>query len=184
MGTVKLTGNEPFLELTQVVDKSRDTAPFVVAVDTREQNPFRFLNLEKQVFTVTQTLKTGDYSVIGFEKRVCVERKSKQDLFSSTIHGRERFEKEVERMAKMERVAVVVEATLEEVRKGLEQSQINPQSVVLTALAWSGRYRIPWFFCQNRADAERMTFDFLRFAWEDFTDGRKNGRKATNPLQN
>lgn len=80
--------------------------------------------------------------------------------------------------------AGVVEATLEEVRKGLDQSQINPQSVVLTALAWSGRYRIPWFFCQNRADAERMTFDFLRFAWEDFTDGKKNGRKAGNSLQN
>ncbi|MDO4571523.1 MAG: phage/plasmid primase, P4 family [Planctomycetia bacterium] len=47
---------------------------------------------------------------------------------------------------------------------GVDQSRINLESVILTALAWSGRYRIPWFFCQNRAEARlfRVNADFGR----------------------
>lgn len=48
MGTLKWTGNESFLEVPQVVDKPKDTVPFLIAIDTREQPPFLFKGLENR----------------------------------------------------------------------------------------------------------------------------------------
>jgi len=61
-------------------------APFTVAFDTREQLPFSFQQIHmdrKRAFVMTQkrTLQTGDYSIVGYEDRLCVERKSLEDLY-------------------------------------------------------------------------------------------------------
>ena len=60
---------------------------FDVVVDSRESAPYRFENLPNEgrklvVRSVTRGLKTGDYSIAGFEHRVAVERKSLPDLFN------------------------------------------------------------------------------------------------------
>ena len=48
-----------------------DRPKMIIAIDTREQRPYRF------VWSEIKTLTTGDYSVIGLEDRVAIERKSK-----------------------------------------------------------------------------------------------------------
>jgi len=54
---------------------------FTILVDTREQEPFLFKSYP--CWAKRQCLKTGDYSIAGFEELVSVERKSKKDLYTS-----------------------------------------------------------------------------------------------------
>lgn len=151
--------------------------PFIVAVDTREQTPFTFEGFrafsddEKypRIITKRTTLKTGDYSIIGFEKKICVERKSKSDLFGSVTTGRDRFEREFQRMSEMERAALVCEASNASILAGLENSQIDGANVLRTFISWAGRYRVPCFFCTSRAEAEWVTLEILRFFWKELT---------------
>lgn len=149
--------------------------PFIVAIDTREQRPFDFEtgNSEAKIFTIKETLKTGDYSVYGFENKISVERKSKADLFGSVTSGRERFEREFARLAKFERKCLVCEASQASILEGISGSQVDPAAVLRTAISWSGRYGVPFFFCTSRAEAEWLTLEFLRFSWEDLTGQRK-----------
>lgn len=180
---MKLTGKEDYLsrpQPPQIPDAEKELVPFIIAIDTREQHPFRFDGLDKRIYTNRQTLRTGDYSIVGMERRICVERKSKMDLFGSVIQGRDRFERELRRMAKMERACVIVECTMDDVKAGIAESQVDPLNVVLTAISWAGRYRVPWFFMHDRREAEKATFDFLRFAWRDFTT--KKGDDRENPV--
>jgi len=150
--------------------------PFIVAVDTREQSPFTFSGFHalddsdyNRIFTKREGLKTGDYSIVGFEKRICVERKSKNDLFGSVTSGRERFEREFQRMAEMERAALVCEASQASIMDGIENSLMDGANVLRTAISWAGRYKIPFFFCSDRAEAEWVTLEFLRFYWKEVT---------------
>jgi ERCC4-type nuclease len=165
---MELSGQEPFLERFRAFqdEPKTQTIPFTIAIDTREQHPFDFAGHR----TERATLRTGDYSILGMEKLVCVERKSKVDLFGSVTRGRERFERELGRMKRMPRACIVVECSMDEVRKGIDTSKVQPLQVINTAIAWAGRYRIPWFFLHDRAEAEQVTLDFLRFAWRDFLE--------------
>ena len=68
-----------------------------IICDTREQKPLTF-NEYEDVFTIRKGLKTGDYTVEGFEDRLCIERKQSVSEIASNI-TQKRFTKELERMA-------------------------------------------------------------------------------------
>ena len=80
---------------------------FTIAIDTREQQPYAFVG------AVTKTLPTGDYSIVGLEDRVTVERKSKVDAYGSLGHGRARFRREFERLSRLDYAGVVIEDTVQ-----------------------------------------------------------------------
>ena len=61
-----------------------------IIIDTREQLPYAFGSRP----VVRQALPAGDYSVVGFELAVAVERKTLEDFVHSVIRDRERFKKE------------------------------------------------------------------------------------------
>lgn len=98
--------------------------PFTIVADNNEGYPYTFASLPTRaadgnkrmaVKVVSRSLETGDYSIEGMESRVTVERKSLTDLYGTLGGGRERFEREFERMQAMEFAAVVVEAGLPEI---------------------------------------------------------------------
>lgn len=154
--------------------------PFRIVIDTREQAPFRFTGIKATrsqggatvvVDLLTDRhLDTGDYSVAGMEARVAVERKSLPDLFGSLGHERERFEREIQRLNAMEFGAVVVEADFRAIRETPpDRTQMSPDSVEGSILAWSVRYpRVHWFPCSDRRHAEWMTFRLLEFCHKEF----------------
>ncbi len=155
-----------------------------VVVDNREQRPFDFLGLRCDqadgggpltIPTVRGTLASGDYSLQGFETRVAVERKSLADLYSTLGQGRDRFERELERLAAMEFAAVVIEATWPELcADPPPHTELPPKIVFRSILAWSVRYpRIHWFPAGPRRLAEVTTFRLLeRFLKEHLHEGR------------
>lgn len=155
-----------------------------VKTDTREQSPYTFegIGWDKAdgggegrtltVETVRGTLASGDYSLLGYERRVAVERKSLADLYGTLGQGRARFERELERLKDYDFAAVVVEASLLEiVTSPPPHTEMSPKAVYRSIIAWSVRYpRIHWFPCDNRRLAEITTFRLLeRFLKEDLS---------------
>jgi ERCC4-type nuclease len=151
--------------------------PFTVLIDTREQHPYRFEGLRSDaregrrplaVQTERATLRSGDYSLCAWCDYVAVERKSVSDLFGTLGQGRERFERELLRLAEMEFAAVVVEANWSEVLAPQPHSQLNPKTVHRSVIAWQQRHpRVHWWFCGDRWLAEVTTFRILERWWRD-----------------
>ena len=136
-----------------------------IVVDSREQCPFRFEGFNAVV--TVGALEAGDYSLAGFERRVAIERKSLPDLVACLGVERERFARELARLRGYDCAAVVVEATADDLRAGHFRAKLNPEAAWQSVLAFTQRYRIPFFWAESRADAEETTFHLLRHYQHD-----------------
>jgi len=148
--------------------------PFTVIIDTREQSPFSFSGIKERgsflvVRTSIETLQTGDYSILGFKDQVSIERKSKEDLYQTLTHGRERFVREFERLTKLTFAAVIVEASLGSVSTDPPVfSGVRPKSIYRSVLAFQVRFpNVQWIFCDDRRFAEITTFRLLERFHQD-----------------
>lgn len=150
--------------------------PFTVVVDSREQSNWDFKNFRADarqkrlplvVRTVTKGLKSGDYSIEGIEDRISVERKSLSDLYSTLGQGRERFERELQRLSEMEVAAVVIEADWRTIIENPpEESKLSPKSVFRSINAWEQEFpTIHWHAMWSRDMAERKCFRILERFW-------------------
>lgn len=147
--------------------------PMTIKVDTREQLAYDFASVKSPQIpfeVVRDTLETGDYSAAvpltaTKADMIVIERKSLADLYSTLGHGRERFEREFQRMSEYGYAAVVVEATWEQIadpNKHLKHpTLLVPKTVVATLIAWSQRYGVHVFTCPGRVFAEKLTYRLL-----------------------
>lgn len=132
-----------------------------ILIDTREQIPFSFTRFSG-VETRRATLPAGDYSLPGFEDRIAIERKELNDLTNCLVDGnRERFERELSKLRFYDLVAVVIEASLEDVSKGRYRSEMKPHAALQSIFAFQVRYRVPFIWASNRAGAEYATYSLL-----------------------
>lgn len=158
--------------------------PYVVAVDTREQQPYEWEGVECRRVTLEQ----GDYSLIGMEPVVSVERKSFADFYGCLTDGRERFENSLHRLASVRYPLVVIETSMTELLKpfiyvaaGGRATRSKLPVVVASSslLSWQSRYRIPMLLCGERSAASRMTLQHLDLVWrlerEDARQAKRNG---------
>jgi len=128
-----------------------------ICIDTREQLPFEFAGLP----TIRKKLDTGDYSLIGIEDKCVVERKSKVDAWSVVGQGRKRFVACLERLAVMDRPAIVIECSLAQFAVPPARTRLDARMGVGSYISWSCQYRIPVFWCGSREFAERVTIRWL-----------------------
>jgi ERCC4-type nuclease len=128
-----------------------------IIVDTREQRPLSFT-----CPTRTDTLKTCDYSLEGYEDMVGLERKSMDDLIACLGKQRDRFERELVRARDFQYSAVIVEGTFADLAAGNYISRMNPNSAVESISAFEVRYKIPFLFCGTQALAARKCESLLR----------------------
>lgn len=136
-----------------------------IIIDPREQAPYRFDSgwyADQGITTAPGTLDTGDYSLAGLTDKVAVERKELADLVACLGRERERFERELQRGAALDAFCVVVEATWADLARGNYRSKLNAHAACQSVLAFSGRYRVPFFFAGSRAAAEYTALGFLR----------------------
>lgn len=159
-------------------------APFTILIDSREQHPFPFLGYRcdaRQQYrpliipTKVQGIKSGDYSIEGYEDRVAVERKSLSDAYSTFCAGRDRFERELERLNAMEFAGVVIEASWPSILKQPPpHTKFSPKSFFRSVIAWQVRFpKIQWWAAETRWMAERVTFNWLRRFYEDDQERKK-----------
>ncbi|MBM3956857.1 MAG: hypothetical protein FJ313_02250 [Gemmatimonadetes bacterium] len=104
----------------------------MAVIDTREQAPLNLAPLR----TVRGTLETGDYSILGLEHIVAVERKSLSDLVACVGRERERFERELQRLLAYPVRAMVVEAFWADLEGGAWRGEVRPAAVTGSVLSW------------------------------------------------
>jgi len=127
-----------------------------VLVDSREQHPWDLSPMHLEA----ATLATGDYaSSCG---RYLLERKNSVDeLISCMTSGRERFERELERMQAYVSAIVVVEGAYTDLATGCYRSKMDKNAALATLVAWQLRHQIPFHFCGTRDEAERFARSYF-----------------------
>lgn len=127
-----------------------------IITDSGEQRPYSFgYPME------TGTLRVGDYSIRGLEDHIAIERKAIDDLIGCLTKGRDRFERELHQGRALNYFALVIEASLGDLANGKYKSRMLPKSAVQSLLAFSIRYSLPIFFCENRGYGQRVTESLL-----------------------
>ena len=122
-------------------------------LDTREQDGLDFSKF-RDTDVVRQGLKTGDYSVQGFEDKLCFERKSVADLVGTLIGGHERFLREMERMKDFEVAYILVEHTAGAVYRYCAKQgwELKFDTIIQSLLAYAYHYHVRVRFCKDRED--------------------------------
>lgn len=114
-------------------------------------------------------LYTGDYSLLGYEERVTVERKTKADWYGCLAgpggEGRRRFRDCLGRLKLFESVCVIIEA-------GLDDLAIPPARTSRTAahsigayISWQEEFGFPFIPAPSREWAERCALRWLQAFW-------------------
>jgi ERCC4-type nuclease len=130
----------------------------VVLVDTREKEPFPlFVNHPNWIGGERRVaLKTGDYTVEGMESLLSLERKNLADLVACTVTYRKRFLAACSRIARLRWKAILVEATLEDIKGGFEPfdipSEVHPNAVCGTLDAVEAKFGIPIIYSSSIQD--------------------------------
>ena len=123
---------------------------FTVLIDTREQTPWDMSPMQME----RETLTTGDYTVRGLERVVCLERKSLPDLLQCIGKHRDRFERVVNRILAYPARALIVESSWRLIESGDYDSQVHPNAVIGSLLGWTAM-GLPVVMAGNRRRAAR-----------------------------
>lgn len=156
-----------------------------VIIDTREKNPFllEFYGYE----IIHKKLDTGDYSVLGFEDFISIDRKaSVSELVSNLFYQWKRFKKEMERASKITRFFLVLEFPkflIESFpcgsgipKKKWPYLHATSELIFKRLIGIYEQYGVKTVFCDNRADAEQCVVDIL----QSVIDGKEIKVKAFN----
>lgn len=124
-------------ELATRLPRSLQPEAVVAIVDSREQTPLDLSPLR----TVPGSLCTGDYSLLGLEHVVRIERKSLQDLVACVGRNRDRFDREVQRLLGFPVRLLVIETTWDQIEAHCEAFQqwrgaITSSQVIGSLLGW------------------------------------------------
>jgi DNA excision repair protein ERCC-4 len=124
-----------------------------IKIDTREQRPWKF---PVGTDIVYGKLDEGDYAVEGLEGKFGIERKSLNDIWGSLTSGRDRFERELQRVKDKGylKFIIIIEATPSAFCNPADEGRlITPQSLQATVRAWRKRYDIEFLFLKDRKKA-------------------------------
>jgi ERCC4-type nuclease len=132
----------------------------VILVDTREPasggwEPYFTLS------TLRGTLQTGDYSLVGCEDLISIERKALGDLISCFTGERERFVRELKRFQAIPARWVIVEGSYGSLLRGDYRSQMNPKAAFESCVALMVRYQIPVIMAGDIETAARLAESVL-----------------------
>jgi ERCC4-type nuclease len=121
--------------------------------DSREQSPLSFDGF-RDVEVIRRGLKTGDYSLQGYEDRICFERKAIGDAVSTLINGHTRFLKEMERMRDFEVNYILIEHSPSVLYNYCARHgwQNKFDVVIQSLLAYAYHYHCRVRFCKDRED--------------------------------
>lgn len=134
---------------------AKELRRYRVLKDTREQTGWNFPSSEKCEGTFANTMKTGDYTLYGFEDSFCVERKGSTGEVSMNIF-QPRFERELQRLDAIDHSFVVCEFTMADVvsfpfnsgipRSKWDKLRVTPQVLMKRIIELQLKYLTSWVF--------------------------------------
>lgn len=162
--------------------------PYTVIKDSREQDGHIFERFEGRFTScngmLVKKLETGDYSLVGLEDKLCIERKGRvSELAINLGKDKHRFLAEIERMKSFPFKFLILEFSLEDVNNFPEGSEIPEEkwkSVVVTGkyivkmlVEFQMYYGIHVLFCGNKRNSKLMINSVLKRVNEHYSTGRK-----------
>ena len=152
-----------------------------VIQDSREQDPLDLAPMPVEV----AGLASGDYVLAAAPDVAVIERKSIADLLGCIGRGRERFERELQRLRAFPCRVVLVEGHYPDLFQDA-RSRLSPESIVGTLAAWQARY-CGFLFAGTKAaaeeDAQRFFMNVARQLYqraEAFTKAVESQKETLN----
>lgn len=140
---------------------------FTIIIDTREQKPWLF----EEHTTSNLKLDTGDYSILGLENIVAIERKRNVAEVANNI-TESRFDDVIDRLSKIKYAFILLEFDLEDILKYpigstipkrlWNKIRITPNFIIKHILDLQLEHNIKIIFCGNSFNAEKIATSILR----------------------
>jgi ERCC4-type nuclease len=111
--------------------------------------------------TIRGKLDSGDYSLLGCEEWICIERKTGDDLITCLCHSRKRFIDELRRAQRISEFYVICECTYQDILQGRYRSGMNSRAAWESFIALQARYKIPFLFAGNIETAAKLCESIL-----------------------
>jgi hypothetical protein len=166
-----------------------DKAPaYTVIRDTREQEGYTFEKFTGRYTScngmIVKKLDTGDYSLLGLEDKLCIERKGKvSELAINLGKDKYRFLREIERMKDFPFKFLILEFSLQDLMNFPEGSDIPEDkwdSIKITnkymlkmLIEFQMYDNVHVIFCGDRKNAKLIINSILKRVNEHYTIGRK-----------
>lgn len=135
------------------VAKPKADKRYLVIRDSREKEGHGWWFSESEACrgTEVRALKTGDYTIAGYEEKVTIDRKGSVSEFATNLMEA-RFERELERMADFELAVVLLEFDVEEFLRWpvgsdipkARQRKMRLNGRVLMAKLWEMKLKYPY----------------------------------------
>lgn len=145
-----------------------------IIVDTREKTPWKFRN------SIAQKLDTGDYSVLGYEDDICIERKKSVSEIAQNIVD-PRFWREIERMGSIKYRVIICEFSEADVASYPSQlpwflrkkARIKGKFILSKIREIVEDFNIEVVYCNNHSYAQVYARDWLKVAVKNANTDRK-----------
>lgn len=150
----------------------------IIIQDTREKTPwnFDFYGGKQKV----GTLKTGDYSIEGFEDQFCIERKRSTGEISMNLGTkRKAFENEMARMMSFKKKYLIFEFSINDLldfpaRSGIPPYQLkyvrmNAGFMISSLEKLEEKYGFEVIYCNNTQQATETAFQLITEFYEQAT---------------
>lgn len=133
-----------------------DLDELTCVIDSNEQTPWDMSPMKAK----RKKLDTTDYSILGLERFIGIERKSYDDFLGCVGQSRERFENCVARMACLRHAAIVIEGRYSDVIAGhFGLSKLTVAQVKGAVHSWAKK--VPVYFLESPAVASDFARDWL-----------------------
>lgn len=155
-----------------------------IIIDSREQKPFEFSGIGYDNVTITRdVLYIGDYSILGCQNEIAIERKSLSDLLNCLGRDRDRFVRQLQRGRGLDSYCVVVEASWIDLAQGNYSAKIHPHAACQSICSFTARMGIPFMFAGSRKSAEYVVWSILTQYAHGVRRKLRAVEAAMNPLQ-
>lgn len=155
----------------------------VIIWDSREQKNKHILDYldTNKIPYECEKLKSGDYTFIlpnypelNIDRKFLVERKANlSELAGNFTTGRDRFQREFERLDDDEKIHLVLESSSwKKLYNGTYRSKLNPRSFVASLLTWSIRYNIPVWMVET-GESPELIYRILYYELYEFLKSQK-----------
>jgi len=146
---------------------------FKIVQDTREKIPLDFSFYSDCTSVEIRKLDTGDYSAVGYEDKVYIERKrSTSEIAINFGTDNARWYRELERMSKVKFKYVVCEFSVEDVLSFPKNSGIpkekwkglrfNGKYLYKIMKETEAKYNVKFLFCNDAQEAAEKVFELLK----------------------
>ena len=142
---------------------------YSIAIDSRERIPWCFNHELYDMFKMK--LDTGDYSIIGYEDKITIDRKQSTMELAINLTGKDyiRFQKELVRMQSFEEAYFVLEFSIQDLLIYPEGTNIKYKdkikrkgpALLKQIQTIEDRYGVKFIFAGDRFEAQKITLEIF-----------------------